>query len=46
MMMVNAQKGKGEVFNAAITDWVNGLKQRDLFVEIITRNMLDRFQAK
>ena len=44
-MVVNMKKGDGEVFNAATTEWVNGLKQRDPFVEKITRNVLDKFQA-
>jgi len=42
-MMVTMQKGKGEVFTAATTNWVAGLIDRDPFVECITRNVLDRY---
>ncbi len=44
-MMVNMSKGQGEVFNAATTDWISGLRDRDPFVEIITRNVLNKFTA-
>lgn len=44
-MIVNMKKGKGEVFNAATTEWAYALKQREPFVEKITRNVLDHFQA-
>jgi hypothetical protein len=44
-MVVNMKKGNGEVFCAGTTEWVNGLKERDEFVEIITRNVLDRYKA-
>jgi len=37
------KKGKGEVFTAASVEWVNGLKDRNPFVEIITKNVLDRY---
>ncbi len=42
-MIVNMKKGRGEVFTAANTEWVNGLKDRNPFVEIITRNVLNRY---
>jgi hypothetical protein len=35
-------RGRGTVFNAGTTDWVMGLAHRDVFVEQITRNVLDR----
>ncbi len=44
-MIVNVPKGDGEIFNAGTTEWVNGLKQRDPYVEKITRNVLDRYQS-
>jgi len=42
-MIVNFKRGRGEVFTAATCDWVVGLKDRDPYVERITRNVLDRF---
>lgn len=36
----------GAVFNAAVTDWANGLDGRDITVEQITRNVFDRFINK
>jgi hypothetical protein len=35
-------RGKGTVFNCGSTEWVYGLRGRDLFVERITRNIFDR----
>ena len=40
--MVTFTRGKGTVFNCGSTEWVFGLRGRDLFVERITRNVLDR----
>ncbi len=45
-VMVHWHRGRGEVFNAATCEWVMGLTRRDLQVEQITRNVLDRFTAK
>ena len=42
-MIVSFPKGKGEVFTAATCEWVMGLARRDMQVERITRNVLDRF---
>jgi hypothetical protein len=44
-MMVNVPKGNGDIFNGGTTEWVNALKQRDPYVEKITRNVLDRYQS-
>jgi N,N-dimethylformamidase beta subunit-like, C-terminal len=41
-MIASFHKGKGEVFNAATTEWVHGLMCRDAAVETITRNVLER----
>lgn len=41
-MIATFRKGKGSVFNAATTEWVHGLIQRDRAVEIVTRNALNR----
>lgn len=41
-MIATFRKGKGEVFNAASSDWVQGLRGHDPAVEIVTRNALDR----
>ena len=35
----------GTVFNSGTTEWVNGLIERDFFVEQITRNVLERLGA-
>jgi hypothetical protein len=40
--MIAFTRGKGTVFNCGSTEWVFGLQGRDLFVERITRNILDR----
>ena len=40
--VVTFTRGKGTVFNCGSTEWVYGLQGRDLFVERITRNVLDR----
>lgn len=42
-VMIHWQHKKGEVFNAATCEWVNGLRQGDLQVEQVTRNVLNRF---
>jgi hypothetical protein len=41
-MIAAFRKGRGEVFNAATTEWVHGLMCRDAAVETITRNALER----
>lgn len=40
--MITYTKGKSTVFNCGSTEWVYGLQGRDLFVERITSNILDR----
>ena len=42
-MIVNFQRGKGEVFHAGSCEWVAGLLRRDAMVEKVTRNVLDRY---
>ncbi|MEO1056633.1 MAG: N,N-dimethylformamidase beta subunit family domain-containing protein [Actinomycetota bacterium] len=44
-VMASMTLGDGEVFNAGTTEWAHGLAAGDLFVERITRNVLDRFLA-
>lgn len=41
-MVVSFTRGAGLVVNAGTTEWVNGLIVRDPFVELVTRNILDR----
>ena len=38
--------GRGQVFNAGSTEWVNGLAQQDWFTAKITRTVLDRFSGR
>ena len=42
-MIVNFQRGKGEVFHAGSCEWVAGLLRRDAMVETVTANVLDRY---
>ncbi|WFU51669.1 N,N-dimethylformamidase beta subunit family domain-containing protein [Sinorhizobium terangae] len=42
-MIVNFKRGKGEVFHAGVSEWVAGLLRRDPMVEIVTRNVLNRY---
>ena len=42
-MIVNFQRGKGEVFHAGSCEWVAGLLRRDAMVEKVTGNVLDRY---
>jgi len=42
-MIVNFNKGKGEVFHAGTCEWVAGLLRKDAMVEKVTRNVLDRY---
>ena len=42
-VITSMQKGKGEVFCAGTTEWCFALATRHQQVEIITRNVLDRF---
>lgn len=44
-MMVVYRRGRGRVFNAGSCEWVNGLIDREPFIERITQNVLDRFLA-
>lgn len=45
-MIASFERGRGEVFNAGTTEWVNGLHLGDPFVDRITRNVLDRGLAE
>lgn len=42
-VIVTFRRGPGEVFTAASTEWVNGLRLADSQVERVTRNVLARF---
>ncbi|MFK3972993.1 N,N-dimethylformamidase beta subunit family domain-containing protein [Pseudomonas sp. NPDC087358] len=42
-MIAAFTRGKGEVFNGGCTEWPHALEQGDPFVDIIVRNVLDRF---
>ena len=42
-VIVHWARGRGEIFNAATCEWVNGLTRRDWQVEQVTRNVLQRF---
>ncbi|UCI31914.1 N,N-dimethylformamidase beta subunit family domain-containing protein [Mesorhizobium sp. B4-1-4] len=42
-MIVSFERGCGEVFCAGTCEWVNGLIEKDFYVERITRNVFDRF---
>lgn len=42
-MMVSWRTGLGDVFASATCEWVMGLHRKDLQVEQVTRNVLDRF---
>lgn len=42
-VITSMTKGDGEVFCAGTTEWCHGLAQGNRQVEIITRNVLDRF---
>jgi hypothetical protein len=44
-MVATFTRGRGIVFNAGSTEWVNGLTHRDPFTERITRNVLDNLSA-
>ena len=41
-MIATFNRGKGSVFNAASSDWVQGLRNHDPAVEIVTRNALNK----
>jgi hypothetical protein len=41
--MSSFERGRGEVFNGATTEWAHGLKAGDPFITKITRNVLRRF---
>jgi hypothetical protein len=45
-MVVHFKRGAGEVYTAGTCEWVNGLIQRDVYTETITRNVLDRFSKR
>jgi hypothetical protein len=42
-MIVSFTRGRGEVFHAGSVEWVAGLLRRDVQVERVTRNVLNRF---
>lgn len=42
-MIVNFERGRGEVFHVGSCEWVAGLLRRDAMVEKVTRNVLDRY---
>ena len=44
-VIVHWPRGRGEVFTAGTCEWVMGLTRRDVQVERVTRNVLDRFIA-
>jgi len=44
-MIAAFTRGDGEVFNGGTTEWSHALAQGDVFVDRITRNVLDRFLA-
>ncbi|AIT82273.1 hypothetical protein JI59_22455 (plasmid) [Novosphingobium pentaromativorans US6-1] len=45
-MMATFERGKGSVFNAGTTEWVNGLIHEDPFTQKITHNVLRRFGSR
>lgn len=45
-MIVNFKKGKGEVFHAGSCEWVAGLSNNDPFIDIITKNILNKYLGK
>jgi hypothetical protein len=45
-MIVNFRRGAGEVFHAGSCEWVAGLLRRDGMVEMVTRNVLDRYVGR
>lgn len=44
--MISWEKGAGEIFCAATCEWVAGLARGDWQVEVVTRNVMDRFGAE
>jgi hypothetical protein len=42
-MIVNFQRGKGEVFHAGSCEWVAGLLRGDPIVERVTANVLSKY---
>ncbi len=45
-VVASFRKGKGEVFSVGGTEWAWGLDAADPIVELITRNVLDRFSPR
>ncbi|SEI22103.1 hypothetical protein SAMN05216228_10947 [Rhizobium tibeticum] len=45
-MIVNFNRGKGEVFHASSCEWVAGLLRQDAGVERVTRNVLNRYLGR
>lgn len=44
-LVATFKRGLGQVFNGGTTDWAYGLSAGDVFVDRITRNVLDHFLA-
>lgn len=42
-VMATFRRGQGEVFNAGTTEWAHGLAAGNVYVDRITRNVLNRF---
>jgi hypothetical protein len=42
-MVASFSRGRGTVFCAGASEWVNGLRLREEFTEAITHNVLRRF---
>jgi len=45
-MIVTFPRGRGEVFHAGSCEWVAGLLRRDPMVEMVTKNVLDRYLGR
>jgi hypothetical protein len=44
-VIASFRRGAGEVFNCGTTEWAHGLAAGNVFIERITRNVLERFGA-
>ncbi len=42
-MLASFKRGKGEVFNTGTTEWAHALAAKDPYIEVITRNVMERF---
>lgn len=45
-MIVTMTRGKGMVFNAGTSSWINGLEDHDFFTAQITGNVLDKLSRQ